>query len=220
MPAPRRGSFLRRHDRERSLTDDPGSRGRRRRASFTSATRRRPAARRSARKGRASPPINSRKRAPLPSPEKEKLSVNASRERTQIQEALNKHAAHLEELDAQIAEVQRAPSLVPGWMERRRGLQERQGRDPTGAEVSKACNPDDHRRSLEEIRQARRECPEGLRGRDTDLVAEHVELSEMSEPPRRGGGVTGRTGRLESASPTATPGEPDELIPLRIAPVF
>lgn len=57
-----------------------------------------------------------------PSPEKEKLSVDASRERTQIQEALNKHAAHLEELDAQIAEVQRAPSLVPGWMERRAGF--------------------------------------------------------------------------------------------------
>src|SRR5262245_926176 len=57
-----------------------------------------------------------------PSPEKERLSVDASRERTQIEQALNKHAAHLEEIDAQIAEVQRAPNVVPGWMERRAGF--------------------------------------------------------------------------------------------------
>jgi hypothetical protein len=57
-----------------------------------------------------------------PAPEKERLSVDASRERTQIEEALNKQAGHLEELDARIAEVQRAPNLVPGWMERRAGF--------------------------------------------------------------------------------------------------
>jgi hypothetical protein len=57
-----------------------------------------------------------------PSAEKERLSVDASRERTQIEEALNKNAAHLEELDEQITEVQRTPNLVPGWMERRAGF--------------------------------------------------------------------------------------------------
>jgi hypothetical protein len=55
-------------------------------------------------------------------PDKERISVDASRERTQIEEALNKQAGHLEELDARSAEVQRAPNVVPGWMERRAGF--------------------------------------------------------------------------------------------------
>jgi hypothetical protein len=57
-----------------------------------------------------------------PSAEKERLSIDASRERTQIQEALNNAAARLEKLDEQIAEVERAPNVVPGWMERRAGI--------------------------------------------------------------------------------------------------
>jgi hypothetical protein len=73
--------------------------------------------------GSSEPPAggSSQESAP-PSAEKERLSIDASRERTQIEQALNSGAARLEELDAQIAEAQSAPNVVPGWMERRAGI--------------------------------------------------------------------------------------------------
>ena len=56
------------------------------------------------------------------SAEQERLSIDVSRERTEIEKALNSNAERLEEVDKQIAEVQRAPNVVPPWMERRAGF--------------------------------------------------------------------------------------------------
>jgi hypothetical protein len=69
------------------------------------------------------PPVNegSHETAP-PSADQEKLSIDASRERTKIERALNDNAEHLAEVDKQIAEVQRVPNVVPPWMERRAGF--------------------------------------------------------------------------------------------------
>jgi hypothetical protein len=60
--------------------------------------------------------------SPPPSAEQEKLSIDVSRERARIEKALNDNAERLEEIDKEIAEVQRSPNLVPAWMERRAGV--------------------------------------------------------------------------------------------------
>jgi hypothetical protein len=56
------------------------------------------------------------------SAEQERLSIDVSRERTEIEKALNNNAERLEEVDKQITEVQRSPNVVPPWMERRAGF--------------------------------------------------------------------------------------------------
>ena len=56
------------------------------------------------------------------SAELERLSVDLSRERTEIEKALNDNAEHLEEIDKRTAEAGRAPDVVPAWMERQAGI--------------------------------------------------------------------------------------------------
>jgi hypothetical protein len=73
--------------------------------------------------GSNEPPSNGSSQESAPrSAEQERFSIDVSRERTEIEKALNSNAERLEEVDKQIAEVQRAPNVVPPWMERRAGF--------------------------------------------------------------------------------------------------
>jgi hypothetical protein len=73
--------------------------------------------------GSNEPPSNGSSHETAPrSAEQERLSIDVSRERTEIEKALNDNAERLAEVDKQIAEVQRAPNVVPPWMERRAGF--------------------------------------------------------------------------------------------------
>jgi hypothetical protein len=73
--------------------------------------------------GSNEPPSNGSSHETAPrSAEQERFSIDVSRERTEIEKALNSNAERLEEVDKQITEVQRATNLVPPWMERRAGF--------------------------------------------------------------------------------------------------
>jgi hypothetical protein len=73
--------------------------------------------------GSNEPPSNGSSQEGAPrSAERERFSIDVSRERTEIEKALNNNAERIEEVDEQIAEVQRAPNVVPPWMERRAGF--------------------------------------------------------------------------------------------------
>jgi hypothetical protein len=73
--------------------------------------------------GSHEPPANGSSQEGTPrSAEQERFSIDVSRERTKIEKALNNNAERLEEVDKQIAEVQRSPNVVPPWMERRAGF--------------------------------------------------------------------------------------------------
>lgn len=56
------------------------------------------------------------------SAEREKLSIEVSRARTQIEKALNLSADRLEDVERRTAEVERRPDFVAPWMERRANI--------------------------------------------------------------------------------------------------
>lgn len=56
------------------------------------------------------------------STEEERLSIDVSRSRTEIEKALNGNAERLGEVEQKIAEVERQPDFVTPWMEKRAGI--------------------------------------------------------------------------------------------------
>jgi hypothetical protein len=73
--------------------------------------------------GSNEPPANERSQEGAPrSAQQERFSIDVSRERTEIEKALNRNAERLEEIDEVIAAVERSPNVVPPWMERRAGI--------------------------------------------------------------------------------------------------
>jgi hypothetical protein len=91
------------------------------------------------REGSNEPPANESSHETAPrAAEQERLSIDVSGERTKIEKALNNNAERLEEIDKQLAEVQRAPNVVPPWMERRAGIKNEKAETLGGAEVSEA----------------------------------------------------------------------------------
>jgi hypothetical protein len=73
--------------------------------------------------GSNEPPSNGSSQESAPrSAEQERFSIDVSRERAEIEKALNNNAERIEEVDKQITEVQRSPNVVPPWMERRAGF--------------------------------------------------------------------------------------------------
>ena len=71
------------------------------------------------------------------SAEQEKLSIDTSRSRTQIEKALNLNADHLEDIERKIDEVERQPDFVEPWMERRAGIKNEKVETLRGLEAKK-----------------------------------------------------------------------------------
>lgn len=72
--------------------------------------------------GSNEPPANGSPQESARSAEQERFSIEVSRERTEIEKALNDNAERLEEVAKQIAEVESAPNVLPPWMEMRAGF--------------------------------------------------------------------------------------------------